>query len=823
MERLEKILEIKVDVNDAIKGITNLNKEIDAQRQYQKQLQEQIKELSKDYAANAGEIEQLQQELVKSKELTKDYSSQVSVLSRNVQNQLKVDRENIGSLKQLRAQLSNLTAAYDALSEEERNAAKGRELKDKINEITDSLKGAEEETQRYYRNVGNYENAIKNTIGLNGKFGQTLQNVAEMTKNGVGPALKEATTGVKNVGKETLKLLANPVVAILGAIAVAIMAVVKGIRSSEENTAKWSATMARFKPFVDGVTKACQKFAGVILDIIGGIGKATGAVMKWMEKLPLIGDKMKDINAETERYIKLENDQYELTKRTRDLIVSSAKAERDVAELRTKAKDKEHYTDQERLKFVQEANRIEKEIADEKKAVAEENLRLLQEEAKATENKAEVNDRLKQAEAEVYRAETEYNTKIRELLEQEMTIKNEIAAEDKARAEAKKKADDEAAKQAEEQRKQAEEQRKADEEALKEYNEALLNALQEAEDAEIALIKNQVEQEQELERVRHERRMAELEAKQNEYKNDEEMFNAYARQIEAEQQAHADNMAQISYDARMREADERALEWENRIEEARQNSEDYKALTLEMLNEQLETMTQMQGESDEEYKARQLALKDEILTTKKEQADAEMAIEKAKNESIAGLLGDVAGAIEAVAGENKAAVKMSKVIALAEVAIKQGVAIAEAVASSAKGDPYTYAIRVATAIATTISSMAGAIKSINSVKLARGGRVSGPGTSTSDSIPAMLSNGEYVVNARATSMFPELLETINNLGLGLGAPARMEKVTTTRIERDNAEALVKALQQMPAPVVSVEEINSKSRRVEALERLSRLA
>lgn len=816
MENLEKILEIKVDVNDAIKSITNLNKEIDAQRQYQKKLQEQIKELSKDYAANAGEIEQLQQEMVKSKELTKDYSSQVQVLSRNVQNQLKVDRENIGSLKQLRAQLSNLTAAYDALSEEERNAAKGRELKDKINEVTDALKGAEEETQRYYRNVGNYENAIKNTIGLNGKFGQTLQNVAEMTKNGVGPALKEATTGVKNVGKETLKLLANPVVAILGAIAVAIMAVVKGIKSSEENTAKWSATMARFKPFVDGVTKACQKFAGVILDIIGGIGKATGAVMKWMEKLPFVGEKMKEINAETERYTKLENDQYALTKRTRDLVVSSAKAERDVAELRTKAKDKEHYTDQERLKFVQEANRIEKEIADEKKAVAEENLRLLQEEAKATDNKAEVNDKLRQAEAEVYRAETEYNTKIRELLEQEMTIKNEIAAEDKARAEAKKKADDEAAKQ-------AEEQRKADEEALKEYNEALLNALQEAEDAEIALIKNQVEQEQELERIRHERRMAELEAKQNEYKNDEEMFNAYARQIEAEQQAHADNMAQISYDARMREADERALEWENRIEEARQNGEDYKALTLEMLNEQLETMSQMQGESDAEYKARQLALKDEILTIKKEQADAEMAIEKAKSDSIAGLLGDVAGAIEAVAGENKAAVKMSKVVALAEVAIKQGVAIAEAVASSAKGDPYTYAIRVATAIATTISSMAGAIKSINSVKLARGGRVSGPGTSTSDSIPAMLSNGEYVVNARATSMFPELLETINNLGLGLGAPARMEKVTTTRIERDNAEALVKALQQMPAPVVSVEEINRTSRRVEALERLSRLA
>lgn len=775
MENLEKILEIKVDVNDAIKSITNLNKEIDAQRQYQKQLQAQIKELSKDYAANAGEIEQLQQEMVKSKELTKDYSSQVQVLSRNVQNQLKVDRENIGSLKQLRAQLSNLTAAYDALSEEERNAAKGRELKDKINEVTDSLKGAEEATQRYYRNVGNYENAIKNTIGLNGKFGQTLQNVAEMTKNGVGPALKEATTGVKNVGKETLKLLANPVVAILGAIAVAIMAVVKGIRSSEENTAKWSATMARFKPFVDGVTKACQKFAGVILDIIGGIGKATGAIMKWMEKLPLIGDKMKEINAETERYIKLENDQYELTKRTRDLVVSSAKAERDVAELRTKAKDKEHYTDQERLKFVQEANRIEKEIADEKKAVAEENLRLLQEEAKATENKAEVNDRLKQAEAEVYRAETEYNTKIRELLEQEMTIKNEIAAKDKAMADEKKKADEEAAKQAEEQRKQAEEDAKAEEERLKEYNEKLNKAMQEAEDMLIELISEQSVKEEELERVRYERQVKAIQDKQSLYEQDSEIYKEYALQLELAAQQHAVNMQTISTEQRMKE-----------VEEAQKAAEEEKRITEEKVAREIE-------------------------------------LEKMKLSSYSSIAGSISSILEASAGDNKKRLKAAKLAALAEVAINQGVAIAQAVKA---GGEYPFPVNlltIASSVAGAIAALVPAFQAVNSVKLARGGRVSGPGTSTSDSIPAMLSNGEYVVNARATSMFPDLLETINNLGLGLGAPARMEKVTTTRIERDNAEALVKALQQMPAPVVSVEEINRTSRRVEALERLSRLA
>jgi tape measure domain-containing protein len=45
---------------------------------------------------------------------------------------------------------------------------------------------------------------------------------------------------------------------------------------------------------------------------------------------------------------------------------------------------------------------------------------------------------------------------------------------------------------------------------------------------------------------------------------------------------------------------------------------------------------------------------------------------------------------------------------------------------------------------------------------ASGGRVRGPGTSTSDSIAAMLSNNEYVVKAKQAQKFLPLLEAINN-------------------------------------------------------------
>lgn len=48
--------------------------------------------------------------------------------------------------------------------------------------------------------------------------------------------------------------------------------------------------------------------------------------------------------------------------------------------------------------------------------------------------------------------------------------------------------------------------------------------------------------------------------------------------------------------------------------------------------------------------------------------------------------------------------------------------------------------------------------------LASGGMVHGPGTGTSDSIPTMLSNGEFVVNARATARNRHMLEAINSGG-----------------------------------------------------------
>ena len=68
------------------------------------------------------------------------------------------------------------------------------------------------------------------------------------------------------------------------------------------------------------------------------------------------------------------------------------------------------------------------------------------------------------------------------------------------------------------------------------------------------------------------------------------------------------------------------------------------------------------------------------------------------------------------------------------------------------------AVPAQAAIASTIALTQG----LAAIGLKDGGPVVGPGTSRSDSVPAMLSNGEFVVNAKSASRNRALLEQINN-------------------------------------------------------------
>jgi hypothetical protein len=85
---------------------------------------------------------------------------------------------------------------------------------------------------------------------------------------------------------------------------------------------------------------------------------------------------------------------------------------------------------------------------------------------------------------------------------------------------------------------------------------------------------------------------------------------------------------------------------------------------------------------------------------------------------------------------------------------------------------------------------------VNAQKKAQGGMVTGAGTETSDSIPAMLSNGEFVVNARSTRLFQPLLTAINGYGVNTPAFAAGGLVSqqAEAPRMDNTERIAEAIQ-----------------------------
>ena len=85
--------------------------------------------------------------------------------------------------------------------------------------------------------------------------------------------------------------------------------------------------------------------------------------------------------------------------------------------------------------------------------------------------------------------------------------------------------------------------------------------------------------------------------------------------------------------------------------------------------------------------------------------------------------------------------------------------------------------------------------SASPVGRAQGGIVRGGGGQFTDSIPAMLSDGEFVVNSRSTRIFQPLLQSINDSG-NLPAFAAGGVVSkNNRPQQDNTETLVNAIQQ----------------------------
>lgn len=214
-EDKQQILDIKVKYEDAIYGIIRYKEKIDQLKQSIKDLQQQ----EKDKTITTNEMK-VQTEAINA--TIKEYQYNVRALQKEIQNNVRTENEQEGSLKQLRAQLSNATKKYDEMAKAEREGAKGQALAKHINEITDKLKLAEEETQRYYRNVGNYYNSMMQAADdLQGTefFGMDIVNDTEVSNIiKLAQNMDGLTDKLKAFGKTAIGLVMNPYFAALAGV-----------------------------------------------------------------------------------------------------------------------------------------------------------------------------------------------------------------------------------------------------------------------------------------------------------------------------------------------------------------------------------------------------------------------------------------------------------------------------------------------------------------------------------------------------------------------------------------------------------------------------
>lgn len=706
----ETVLSIKVDSAQAIQQLADYSALIEQCRKREQELKQSIKE------GNDTTGEQAK-ELLAVVEARKQYTRQTQIASKEVQNNITQSKAEEGSLKSLRAELSNLTKKYDEMGRARRDSQEGKDLQADINKITKELKGAEEGTQRFYRNVGNYAGSLE------GLFGQ-LQNNA-----------KQALGGLQAFGISS-QIALGPIGIIIGALVGAFQLLNKALHSSEELSMATGEAFAFLKSGAIQMQRTMQGVGQVVLNIWNNISNAIGKAANWVAKL--LGKEKEWAEYKEERLAlakeltKQQKEENAITLEQRKINEKNADSELKIAKLRAQAADKVTFSARQRLQFIKEASDEERRISERNYNLAKREYELQKERAKLAGNSAEENEALSQAYTKMIQAETAYFNKDRELRGQMAETTKQMVAEEMALANARK---------------------KANEELLRDFGQFL--------------------------------------------------------SITADEMGA--DIDQINEDY--------LLGYKNRIAEAQLLGQNTLALEMEAKKAELDALHQLEEESDAEFKARLLAAQQAYVNAKKDLAEYEQQVEVNKYKAIAGAMSTLSSLLGEFSEDSKEAAIASKALALGTIAIQQGVAIAQAVQTATRSSAtwVDMLVAIAAVVAGVTATIIPAVKMVKSAKFSTGGYVSGEGTATSDSIPAMLSKGESVNNARSTSMFAPLYSSLNQMGGGVPIVATQ---TASQVQGEDmlARAFAKGMSEADIRV-GVDEITRVQNRVRVVENL----
>lgn len=332
--------------------------------------------------------------------------------------------------------------------------------------------------------------------------------------------------------------------------------------------------------------------------------------------------------------------------------------------------------------------------------------------------------------------------------------------------------------------------------------------------------------------AQYEQERIDIEAKARQQKAQAEL--EFAQQQEADrQQVFANRLAELQMEGEQQTELQQNLNTLG-LDVQTQNERDQLEVQQQAAQEKLDYLQQFQqqeGESEDEYTQRladvgmtRLDVETQNTEARKNLADVSAQInqgeiknEEAKQKAFQSVGTSMISMLDTLGESNSAFAKMSKIITLAQIAIDTGKALSAGIAS-ASSLPYPANLAaIATTVATVLANVATAISTVKSAKFAEGGKVIGPGTGTSDSINAQLSNGEYVMTAKATRMFEPMLAAMNAIGSGVPI-ASSRNFSVVQNTQDMTDSFTEAAQEIK-PVVSVVEITDAQKRVETIQNI----
>lgn len=790
-ERNTILIDVEVNTEDTAQKLGEVVKEISELRTEQKNLTKELQESDEVDAEKAKRLAEVQSELRRLKNEQKEYTS-------ILQNESAIANNYGDSLDEQRRKLSDMQKAYDSLSASWRDSSAGEAFKKQLDEQYDAVIELEKATGRHQRNVGNYPTEINTAIPAFGKLDGVLNSLGTSMDDlaqGGGVALNSIKANAISMGKAFVTPPIAVIAAILSAIVFVAEKISEAFKKNDEASTNLDRAFSALQPVTTAIGKAFEWLALRLSELVLGFAKFASGVGAILEKLHLLPAGFAEASKGAEELVIATDN---LEEAERQYTINSAKRSKEISQLRAQVAEKDKYTAKEREEFLKQAIALEQENLQEELNNKKERLRILEETAKQEVDTSDATaNEIAQARAELYRAEESYNNKTRELAGQLVEARNaQIAEQKKASEEARRIEEERIAEEnrlAEEEVKRLEEREALKEEILRKFKETAISLIEDETTRAIALEQDRYTQELEALQAQYEA-LGTLTLEEEALKNEN---------LELLEQEHLARMAEIEEEAYLIQEEKRLereeLELEEELNKAT-SDEEKRMLELEQAQAHHDELVRMTKEeidakfaSQEEYEKAVKKSEDNISEIQKKNALARTQQAKSTLESIGQAVNAIGGLIDELDLKEEESAKAQKVLALAQVAIQSGIAVATAVAECQKlGFPAAIPA-VIVAVATIAANIASAVSTINGAKFADGGIVGGS-SYAGDNVPIQVNSGEMVLNRNQQKNLFEIANTGQ---------------VSTGIDYDLlAMKIGQAIQQMPAPVLVYEEFTN---------------